>query len=1261
MAEQMNLTDFEGNRHLMDLYSRQIGAFGLEAMVKLVQLRVLFVGVSGAGIEAAKNTTLAGAHTVALIDDAPVKMRDLGANFFLTEADIGKPRATVVAARLAELNPLVRVQALQGEPNEDVLRSFDAVVVTDKSVNKETLIRWNEACRSRTKTVYTDRGEEQVVPNPTSFIFCFTGGAFGSVFVDHGPNFIVRDEDGKDPLVKIIKSIEHKTEEITDSQGETHTNHYTLIKFLTPDGQPPGSLPENCLVEITDVEGMVAKSAEVIAKYGASVATCSPWRTSSKPDDPVNSVRIGDTRGFTPYLGGGFLKQVKEPHTLAFRSLAECLPQPSNLETAVFSEINDYGFVMIDLMSMFSPGGVEVQIHFALQAIQAFQMKHGHLPEANNKAHEDECVELATEINTTLRKFAELTPGSKSKVLWVDTLDENIVRKFTRHAAIELQPMCAFFGGVLAQELVKISGRYRPIRQFLNFHALQALPEEQPTDTAPIGSRYDDQIAVFGKAFQEKLGALNIFMVGCGALGCEFIKNFALMGLCCGENGRLHVTDNDRIEISNLSRQFLFREDNVGQPKSEAAAKRAQTMNPAMQITARQDLVSPDTEHIFDDEFWQGIDLVCNALDNMKARLYVDSKCILYEKPLLESGTMGTGANVDVIVPHLTNSYGDGGDAEAGGGIPMCTLRNFPHLIDHCIEWARAKFTDLFVSPATQLQQFLEDPQQFLATLEAKIDQHTGGERLAALDRGVETLKLLQDLVSEIKDKPSMEMCVQMAWKHFHMFFRDMIKDLIATFPADAKTKSGEPFWSGHKIFPKVITFDLSNQLHADFIVSAANLYACVFKVHPNKYPSEENKLHTQRWMAEYRDEAWLRSAVSHLAPPVYVRQNVGDLDEDSKSAAAERAANASEQEEDPQREFDDLREQLLEITKRLNGLAVEPLDFEKDDDDNFHIDFITAAANLRASNYNIPTATRHKCKMIAGRIIPAIATSTASVTGLVMLELYKLLQKKPLESYRNANYDLGANTYFRFEPPAAKKHKSFSIKKLDQSSYEVAVQQFNKFLSQVETKLADLVSLEQRLEAFDKAGQDTKTAVREAIASAKAELEAVADTAPEVDDFMVDEVVVCHPEGFTKWDKLKIPKTLTTLGEIISFFKEEHHLDVNAWFINSKKVYPVKPALDYSKLPSLDMSMNDAMRHIMKVGGAQANALIQAWRKAKASGELPKGDTETEQPTAKTIKRLADEAGLDTKKKKLLVFTDVALANADGVVVTTPPVVVEL
>ena len=126
---------------------------------------------------------------------------------------------------------------------------------------------------------------------------------------------------------------------------------------------------------------------------------------------------------------------------------------------------------------------------------------------------------------------------------------------------------------------------------------------------------------------------------------------------------------------------------------------------------------------------------------------------------------------------------------------------------------------------------------------------------------------------------------------------------------------------------------------------------------------------------------------------------------------------------------------------------AITPADFEKDDDTNRHIDFIVACSNLRAENYGIEPADRSKSKVcycittiyymlikrIAGRIIPAIATTTAMVAGLISAELYKIAAGcDDIEKYRNTFMNLALPVYSFSEPmPAPKVMIIYSFFKL--------------------------------------------------------------------------------------------------------------------------------------------------------------------------------------------------------------------------------------
>ena len=204
---------------------------------------------------------------------------------------------------------------------------------------------------------------------------------------------------------------------------------------------------------------------------------------------------------------------------------------------------------------------------------------------------------------------------------------------------------------------------------------------------------------MIGSDLFKRIQSCKLFMIGAGAIGCELLKNYAMLGLGSGKDGQIIITDPDVIEVSNLNRQFLFREKHLRKPKSQTAAAAAIQMNPSLKghIQARLDKIHDGTAHIYNESFFKQQTIVTNALDNVAARLYIDGKCVAARVPLIDSGTLGPKGHVQIVIPeYKTESYASQNDPEDNTEIPHCTLKMFPEETLHCIEWAKDIFGSIF-------------------------------------------------------------------------------------------------------------------------------------------------------------------------------------------------------------------------------------------------------------------------------------------------------------------------------------------------------------------------------------------------------------------------------------------------------------------------------------------------------------------------------------------------------------------------------------
>jgi ubiquitin-activating enzyme E1 len=527
-----------------------------------------------------------------------------------------------------------------------------------------------------------------------------------------------------------------------------------------------------------------------------------------------------------------------------------------------------------------------------------------------------------------------------------------------------------------------VTNKYLPISQWFTWTDPTIVPTTIPN--------YADAKTAFGVLYgvelENRLFQSRWFMVGSGAIGCEHLKNLAFMNV-----GEVILTDPDTIEKSNLNRQFLFRSEHIGKPKSVIAASMIQTIKPGMKITPHLQKVGSDNIEFTNEIMNSNITGVLNALDNIKARNFVDDQCFKFGLALFESGTTGTKGNTQPVIPFVTETYSNSSDPEHEKSFPICTIKSFPNEIAHTIHWAMDQFGFFTRAPATMNKWISE---------EDYVDSLSQVERVICLD------DINQYTIKYPTQQSGLFGCARWAVDMFTESYNNSIIQLLHTFSPTHETSPGVLFWSAGKRCPKPIEFDPTNKLHLDYVEATTHLLA-----------------RTSGLDDHFTREELCQMIANYKSPP-FVPKDI------------KIAANDSEIEKVVKSEYN-VEQVPVGVKTDFKPIYVSQ-EFEKDDDTNWHIDWVNAASNMRAMNYSIPSVDRQQTKGIAGRIIPAIATTTSAVSGLILIEMLKyLIGFAKVETYRSTFINLAEPILLYSDPISAPQIEVAGVKMNSWTKFE--------------------------------------------------------------------------------------------------------------------------------------------------------------------------------------------------------------------------------
>ncbi|KMZ85475.1 ubiquitin-activating enzyme [Plasmodium vivax Brazil I] len=730
-------------------YSRQIYTHGYEEEKKIRKSKILVIGLNGVSSEICKNLILCGVKEIGIYDNDILTVDDVDSLLFCEKKFINKEKKSVACVQnMRKLSDNCKIEVVTSV--ENAVHHYDVVVSANQS--EQFNVRLSNMCR---------RGGNVKEEEKKKFICVNTVGLFGRIFVDFG--------------------------QFAYSNSNSNGESYGISKVeLAGDGH----FVLHCLPNYGDLQLSEKDVIMLHVQNGSQQAVNIPCKITDvcKRSNKIRVTILEKKNAFDTFAGNVLPPRVvqyveKKCHNLVmhlFEKLRKMLPRksdnpcvqeillknpPRNMSIQKVPEQVRLNYQSLEEYLIGVRGKLDRGKSYALLSplLALFNRSN----EADQVSDEELCFLCYEEMikrkkgekiftPEDIQAFEKLCKKKKKN------MNVQVANQFCSAAHIELSPFSAFFGSLVTQEILKgVTRKFKPIHQTLFFDKRDLFPFAKITHK--YHGRHMHQLNFFGPQFQKFLNDLNILLIGSGALGCEFLKLLALMGVSSrrgiSPGGRIQVVDYDLIEESNLSRQFLFSAKDVGKLKCQVAAQNVKKLSPNVNcgfvkmkvddaiLGNRGLLLNWLSSHSKGDEEkgthrgrstplegtnWKeqikrrplnrrsSSPIVCIlCLDNFQSRAVCDAFCVMNSIPVVEAGIEGLKGSSQIVIPfssetYTSNSMDGQADQEANNS---CTITSFPKHPKHVIQFAKSIYSHYFTDNVIKMNNFLNDPVSFIGRL----------------------------------------------------------------------------------------------------------------------------------------------------------------------------------------------------------------------------------------------------------------------------------------------------------------------------------------------------------------------------------------------------------------------------------------------------------------------------------------------------------------------------------------------------------------